>query len=122
MDTGAPEKALKITPRVANYMNFSLEHSTIHLPNKAMHNKYRKDTKRSKTPFMNLELLSYRDPETGDSIFEDIGLEKQDIDDFRKALELAWDNGEKDIKDCYALLLNKPFVGSNPESIFEKAV
>jgi hypothetical protein len=71
---------------------------------------------------MSRELLSYRDPANGYSIFGLIGLDKTKIGDFRKAAELAFDNGDKQIKDTYSMIMNTPFENPSQNSMFAKSV
>jgi hypothetical protein len=55
------------------------------------------------------ELLNYKDPEKGESIFGVIGLNKFGLVDLKKAIDLAYDNGEKNIKDIISLVMHKPY-------------
>jgi hypothetical protein len=65
--------------------------------------------------------MSFKDPKTGDSMFSIIGLDKFKLIEFKKAIDLRYDNGDRFIKNVYSMILDIPFEDSIGGSMFKRA-
>jgi hypothetical protein len=91
----------------------------LNLPNKAWHAKYQKELlARKKTYLFTVpELMMFKDPASGESVFSQIGMNAFLQLEVKKAMDSAIENNVQGLDECFGQILERSYVDPSRERI-----